>query len=131
MATEAIEATPSLVSPDGNSGGAIIGARPGANISLNPPDWVGDNYRFQGDDWIAATCRLVGLTFLAIFAYFHPGAEHQAANQARFVAILRLKRVLRLPAILFADFNKTPKQIHDLRWPELFQGQIHVWRNYN
>ena len=103
-----------------------MGVRPSESFNFTHPFLREAGMSMIGDDWVAVLGRVQGLTIVFVFAYFLSGSEFDSENLIRFKQILKLKRVLNLPMILTADFNKTPQEISDCQWPQLFQGFVLV-----
>jgi hypothetical protein len=100
----------SVNSANGITGGAAIAVPKSRKTTVQ--DRKGDDYtgpKLTGEDWAAAILHRRGVSMVFVAAYFLCGPYNEA-NKRRARAIAELTRLLGLPYVIAADFNRTPEE---------------------
>ena len=113
---------PPRTTQGGTSGGACVISNPGKEISHDLPTWADESARLGGPDWVGVIIHTRKVSIFLVFAYFNWADPTRC--QTMFNQILVTKKALGFPSVLVADFNKTPQEIKDEGWADLFQGDI-------
>ena len=102
----------------------MIGVRPHLAFNFEPPAQAPTGTRMKGHDWTAVIIKIKKLAIVLFSAYFSCNGDFQVVNTAKLNQILECKKSLGLPAILMADYNYTPSEVTEMKWPKLFDGVI-------
>jgi hypothetical protein len=76
----------------------------------------GESEQLLGDQWVGMVARSAPVDVAFVFAYMKDGQRWGGVNSARMDQIAKALQVLKLPWVIFADWNMLPAEVLEHLW---------------